>query len=243
MAYKWLKLHLSWYETPSHANLSPEARHLGPFLLVLASREWRGESPWAGLIRWGRPLNKDQISSESWFSVEVVGRVLEELRKAGTLELRGDCWGFPNFGAFQSHPESGSYLPIEEENRSEEIRLELTKGAISEQVSALWDLQEALRKEHSPAARKRKLTPARRSMVAARLREDGYEACEAVLRAYAETAPDWLNGETNWRPKNFTRTLGMVGTRKAGLQVVPRASEYAEPGVYDSAGNRVGGGA
>lgn len=132
-------------------------------------------------------------------------------------------------------------MPIEEEKRGEEIRVDLTKGAIGEQVSALWDMQEALRKEANPTARKLKLTPARRSAVAARLREDGYEACEAVLREYAQNAPNWLNGETNWRPKNFTRTLGTIGARRSGLQVVPNASEYAEPGVYDSAGNRVGG--
>lgn len=86
----------------------------------------------------------------------------------------------------------------------------------------IWDAQDQLRRELG--GRTLKPTAERLVRVAARLEAGATEAdCEAVLRKYradASSKPDgahWFNGETNWRPNNFDRALGMIpeGVRQA----------------------------
>ena len=78
----------------------------------------------------------------------------------------------------------------------------------------LWAMQDELRQPLG----KNKLKPtAKRVARVAAVLEAGADEAEAerVLRHYAAEAKrtgnaDWLNGETNWRPDNFDRALGMA---------------------------------
>ena len=87
------------------------------------------------------------------------------------------------------------------------------------QARQLWALQERLRAEVVPGARPLKATVERLGRVLARLKGSTAEDCEAVLRQLASEAranpeaAQWFNGETNWRPSNFDRTLGRLSSR------------------------------
>jgi len=101
-----------------------------------------------------------------------------------------------------------------------------------ETALALWQTQNELRKKACPGKRGLKATAAALVPVAEVL-ESGYSAedCEAVLRHYAEEASkngggEWFNGETNWRPANFKRALGMSGTSKPSYEARMRAAGY-----------------
>lgn len=102
-------------------------------------------------------------------------------------------------------------------------------------VESLWDEQERLRREAMPKSRGIKLTDDRRKRVQDRL-DDGYteDDCRAVLAEYAREARlnggEWFNGETNWRPENFARALGRVGTGpRAGPSPVPQSPRRLPP--------------
>jgi hypothetical protein len=91
------------------------------------------------------------------------------------------------------------------------------------EAERLWALQEQLRKQAIPRCRPLPSTDDRLTRVAERLEAGATPAdCEAVLRQFAERAKhdssqgQWFNGETNWRPKNFDRQLGMVGAVNGG---------------------------
>ena len=102
-------------------------------------------------------------------------------------------------------------------------------------VERLWAEQERLRREVMPKSRGIKLTDDRRKRVQDRL-DDGYseDDCMAVLAEYAREARinggEWFNGETNWRPENFARSLGRVGAEAragptpsvAGIRSIPK---------------------
>lgn len=91
----------------------------------------------------------------------------------------------------------------------------------TEEAGHLWDQQELLRAEAIPRSRPLTPNPDRLLLVSQRLEEGNtVDDCMAVLKDYASDArvkPEsakWFNGETNWRPKNFARTLGMAGAPK-----------------------------
>jgi hypothetical protein len=94
----------------------------------------------------------------------------------------------------------------------------------------LWALQDQLRRELG--GRALKPTAERLLRVAKRLDAGASESdCEAVLRRYRADASkrpesaEWFNGETNWRPLNFDRTLGMAseGARQAAMDPIAEA--------------------
>lgn len=105
----------------------------------------------------------------------------------------------------QDQPETDSGEP-------QQLQLESPEIQQADPAFELWGLQERLRKAVNPKARGLRATPERLNRVRARLKADGREACEHVLRVYAAEAKRdgsvrWLNGVTNWRPENFTRAL------------------------------------
>ena len=118
-----------------------------------------------------------------------------------------------------------------------------------EEAGELWDLQEILRASVIPGSKPLKPTADRLVRVCERLqgKAEGEgasrEDCEAVLRAYAEEArrrPDsakYFNGETNWRPRNFDRTLGSINTQtpkpKTSGAAKPMARDAVEAGVQE----------
>lgn len=92
----------------------------------------------------------------------------------------------------------------------------------ADDVAELWELQDRLRRECDPHVRSLAMTSKRRRAVAARVAEQGREACEHVLRVYAAEAKrkasiQWFNGVTNWRPDNFDRAL----SRQPGAEDTP----------------------
>lgn len=87
----------------------------------------------------------------------------------------------------------------------------------------LWALQEELRSEVMPGSRGLVANQGRLERILKLLRGGVTEDdCTAVLRAQAERVrrdPDqgkWFNGDTTWRPGNFDRQLGQVGTVDGG---------------------------
>lgn len=100
----------------------------------------------------------------------------------------------------------------------------------------LWALQEDLRR--NLGARGQAPTAERLLRVAERLEAGARpDECEAVLRQYHKEAKrsgdrKWLNGETNWRPANFDRTLGQVGTASgtAPGDILDQANANWRPG-------------
>lgn len=104
-----------------------------------------------------------------------------------------------------------------------------------EQAEELWDLQELQRKTAIPGSKGLKATADRLVRICERL--DGgasQEDCVAVIEAYAKEArrdpskAKHLNGVTNWRPRNFDQTLGMIGASVRDVtvgQVEPRPHE------------------
>lgn len=86
-----------------------------------------------------------------------------------------------------------------------------------EEATRLWNLQEKLRCEAIPGARRRSSSETRLLRIAQRLAGGATpEECEHVLRVYAARAKSepsqaiWFNGETNWRADSFERASGMA---------------------------------
>ena len=73
-------------------------------------------------------------------------------------------------------------------------------------------------------------------MVQARLNADGYDACVAVLHAYAREAKAnggrWFNGTANWGAKGFGFALGSIGAIEPG-EVPTRESFGGYTGEVD----------
>ncbi len=107
-------------------------------------------------------------------------------------------------------------------------------------ATELWALQDELRQQLDPDLRPLKPTADRLHRVAAVL-ESGVDAsdCAEVLRKYAADGDaQWFNGETNWRPANFDRALGMVGAKasRAGPAVPSIADIWAEADRLEAQG-------
>lgn len=93
----------------------------------------------------------------------------------------------------------------------------------------VWELQERLRAETIPGCRPLAPTADRLARIA-KLLAGGTtpQECEDVLRAVADRVrrdpaqAEWFNGDTTWRPANFTRELGRIGA--AGSPARPRAA-------------------
>lgn len=110
-----------------------------------------------------------------------------------------------------------------------------------ETAGELWDLQELLRSVSIKGSRPLEATADRLVRVCERLDgDDGGGAsrddCEAVLRAYSEEAKrsskgaKYFNGETNWRPRNFDRTLGGINLQ---AETTPEKGGRAKPMARD----------
>lgn len=100
------------------------------------------------------------------------------------------------------------------------------KGWNAEQLAAaerIWTFLNHARKWASPEVRGLKLTKTSVDMIC-KLFVDGHteEEAQAVIRQYAREAKakpesmEWFDGVTNFRPANFQRALGKVGTRNGG---------------------------
>lgn len=83
----------------------------------------------------------------------------------------------------------------------------------------LWALQETLRAEVIPGCRPLKSTPRSLDRVCKLIAEGVTEddAKAVLMRIAADVKADpscakWFNGETNWRPANFDRNLGSIGS-------------------------------
>ena len=108
-----------------------------------------------------------------------------------------------------------------EERRGEEKREEEI-GPLAGAIERLWAYQNELRSSAVPGSRQLRLTKDASAAVAKILKSGHSEDdCRTVLESYAAEArrkPDsarWFNGETNWRPDNFRRTLGQAGAKNA----------------------------
>lgn len=116
-------------------------------------------------------------------------------------------------------------------------RKRATSPELERQAAEIWAHQEKLRREVIFGSRPLDATPARiRNVI--KLLKDGVtvEDCKAVLEAVAANCrrdasqSRWFNGDTTWVPKNFTRTLGMIGSRgpRAGGVLEAIAESVAE---------------
>ena len=85
-------------------------------------------------------------------------------------------------------------------------------------ATELWDLQNDLRCEAIPNSRKLKATKSNLARVSKILEDYDADDCRAVLEAYAgevrknPESAKWFDGVTHWRPENFARALGKIGT-------------------------------
>ncbi len=108
------------------------------------------------------------------------------------------------------------------------------------QAEQLWDLQERLRQESIPGARRLRPSDERLARVADRLSAGATtEDCEHVLRVYASQCPEqakWFNGDTNWRAANFDRALGQT------LDNVQDATRRSQSRSFGGGGTLVTGG-
>lgn len=116
-----------------------------------------------------------------------------------------------------------------------------TAASSSDEVAAMWAHFISQRSSAIPGARALPLTPDRAKALTSLLAA-GYSADDvrAVIDHYADRArrdPDqarWMNAATPWRPENFARALGQVGTRDAPRPTEagwsPASDEYATTG-------------
>jgi hypothetical protein len=102
MSKPWIKLWTRWYESSSHALLSPEALHTGPHLLVLAGKYGRQEDGSARLVGpHGKPLSISDLAKLTRWSSGKMARILGELRQCGTLDVVANAYSFPRFDRWQ----------------------------------------------------------------------------------------------------------------------------------------------
>jgi hypothetical protein len=101
-AKPWIKLWTRWYESSSHALLTPEALHTGPNLLVLAGKYGRQEDGSARLVGpHGKPLSISDMAKLTRWSTAKMARILGELRQCGTLDVVANAYSFPRFDRWQ----------------------------------------------------------------------------------------------------------------------------------------------
>ncbi len=124
----WVKVHETWWTSPSHAFLSPFAKLLGPFLFWVADGDdWRehedGEA--ALLSGAGKPLGAKELARMMGGADAVqVQEALDELETAGTLRRREDgAWCFPKFGRWQETPSAARKRKAKDRAPQREIRV------------------------------------------------------------------------------------------------------------------------
>lgn len=101
-AKPWVKLWTRWYESSSHALLTPEALHTGPNLLVLAGKYGRQEDGSARLVGpHGKPMSISDMAKLTRWSTAKMARILGELRQCGTLDVVANAYSFPRFDRWQ----------------------------------------------------------------------------------------------------------------------------------------------
>jgi hypothetical protein len=107
-AKPWIKLWTRWYESSSHALLSPDALHTGPHLLVLAGKYGRQEDGSARLVGpHGKPLSISELAKLTRWTSAKMARILGELRQCETLAVVADAYTFTRFEHWQESKSAG----------------------------------------------------------------------------------------------------------------------------------------
>lgn len=123
MSKPWIKLWARWYESSSHALLSPEALHTGPHLLVLAGKYGRQEDGSALLVGpQGEPLSIAELARMTRWTSAKMARILGELRQCGTMTASGAALCFPRFDRWQ---ESSSAARVRR-HRARDVTVDVT---------------------------------------------------------------------------------------------------------------------
>jgi hypothetical protein len=192
VAPSWIKLWARWYETTSHALLSPQALHTGPHLLTLAAKA----GPDATGTAWlkapdGGSYSLDDLAKLTRWPKRTLDKVLGELRQAGTVIYAPNVWGFPNFQRWQESPsaarvrrhrlrkrdgnsECNASVTTEAEDRGQKQKTETpptpSRGepwTLGEWAQYAWKWYERQRCEVMPGARMRGLSDKRKRLLLA----------------------------------------------------------------------------
>ena len=103
----WIKLWARWYESTSHALLSPHALHTGPHLLIIASRHGiAGDSAYLVGPN-GDPLSFGDLARLTRWPPKNIAKIVAELIQCQTMAVetdRGTVHLFPNFRRWQESP-------------------------------------------------------------------------------------------------------------------------------------------
>jgi len=225
--WHWAKLWLDYYSDVSHRLMSPEAMHLGPYFMALAKREWDQETYDQPLLNKGKPITRKQLQSLTGYG-ERTDSLIDELIEAGFLGEKNGQISVLSFKKWQDRKSGG--LRKEAGGQRTEDRGQKGRGTEGRRdVARAWERLVEVRKELIPRARSSTLHARGRKVIADRIAEHGIETVLAVINhRAAEVKRDpaqakWLQWETIFRPRNFDRTVGMIGTggpRDTTLHVV-----------------------
>lgn len=156
----WIKIRTAYWDSPSHAELSPYAYAIGPRLMALADvDDWRDEGRARLVSATGQPLDVRSIARKcNAYSPEeqqAVMCAIDELIAVGTMAL--DAEGYLGFPKYREHQENKGAVRTRKHRGATALRrqyvyfLEDEKGRCKIGMSANpWARRKDLERDHGP---------------------------------------------------------------------------------------------